>query len=206
MPLRLYPHLNPSGARQEARTEFRRVLDPARLSEHHAEWHGGGYRDCDDQNQSFHPEHNRACSVSALLWSLVLGQTHGDGENRMLKWLGLGLLLGTGFGSVAWSQGSAKFDGQYMGELTLTKEISGDCTQPPPGALYPLTVSRGEVRFAYVPRFDTTLSGKVDENGIFKAYARLRKGFLQMTGRIQGSNLTAHIVSPSCNYTFQTKK
>ncbi len=179
---------------------------PARLPEHHTEWHGGGgYRDCDDQNQSFHPEHNRACSVSAL-WSLVLRQTHGHRENGMLKWLGLGLLLGTGFGSVAWAQGSAKFDGQYMGELTLAKEISGDCTQPPPGALYPLTVSRGEVRYAYVPRFDTTLSGKVDENGVFKASARVRKGFVQMTGRIQGSNLTARIVSPSCNYAFQTKK
>jgi len=122
----------------------------------------------------------------------------------MLRWLGLGLLLGTGFGSVASARGSAKFDGQYMGELTLTKVIN-DCTQPPPGALYPLTISRGEVRFAYVPRFDTTLSGKVDANGIFKASARLRRGFVQMTGRIQGNNLTAHIVSPSCNYTFQTK-
>ena len=48
-----------------------------------------------------------------------------NGKNGMLKWLGLGLLLGTGFGSVAWAQGSAKFDGQYMGELTLAKEISG---------------------------------------------------------------------------------
>jgi len=134
------------------------------------------------------------------------GRLMETGKNGMLKWLGLGLLLGTGFGSVAWAQGSAKFDGQYMGELTLTKEISGDCTQPPPGALYPLTVSRGEVRYAYVPRFDTTLSGKVDENGVFKASARVRKGFVQMTGRIQGSNLTAHIVSPSFNYTFQTKK
>jgi hypothetical protein len=122
----------------------------------------------------------------------------------MLRWLGLGLLLGTGLGSVAWAQGSAKFDGQYMGELTLTKVIN-DCTQPPLGALYPLTISRGEVRFAYVPRFDTTLSGKVGENGIFKASARLRRGFVQMTGRIQGNNLTAYIVSPSCNYTFQTK-
>jgi hypothetical protein len=122
----------------------------------------------------------------------------------MLRWLGLGLLLGTGFGSVAWAQGSAKFDGQYMGELTLTKVIN-DCTEPPVGALYPLTISRGEVRFAYVPRFDTTLRGKVDENGIFKASARLRRGFVQMMGRIQGNNLTAHIVSPSCNYTFQTK-
>jgi hypothetical protein len=92
-----------------------------------------------------------------------------------------------------------------MGELTLTKEISGDCTRPPLGALYPLTISRGQVRFVYLPRFGTTLIGKVDENGIFKASARLRRGFVQMMGRIQGNNLTAHIVSPSCNYTFQTK-
>ncbi len=123
----------------------------------------------------------------------------------MLRWLGLGLLLGTGLGSVAWAQGSVKFDGQYMGELTLTKVINGDCTEPPLGAIYPLTISRGEVRFAYVPRFNTTLSGKVGGNGVFKASARLRRGFVQMTGRVQGNNLTAYIVSPSCNYTFQTK-
>lgn len=123
----------------------------------------------------------------------------------MARWLGLGLVLASGLGSVAWAQGSAKFDGQYTGELTLTKIISGDCTQPPLGALYPLTISRGEVRFLYVPRFDTALSGKVGENGTFKASARARMGFVQMTGRIQGSNITAYIVSPSCNYTFQTK-
>src|SRR5712672_3262402 len=98
------------------------------------------------------------------------------GKNEMLRCLRLGLLLGTGFGSVAWAQGSAKFDGQYMGELTLTKEITGDCTQPPLGALYPLTISRGEVRFVYLPRFGTTLSGKVGENGVFEASARLRRG------------------------------
>jgi hypothetical protein len=92
-----------------------------------------------------------------------------------------------------------------VGELALTKEISGDCTQPPLGALYPLTISRGEVRFAYRPRFGTTLRGKVDDNGIFKASARLRKGFVNMTGRIQGNNVSADIISPSCNYTFQTK-
>src|SRR5215472_2333229 len=123
----------------------------------------------------------------------------------MLRWLGLGLLLGAGLGSAAWAQGSAAFDGQHMGELTLTKVINGDCTKPPLGALYPLTISRGEVRFAYRPRFDTTLSGRVDENGIFKASARVRKGVVPMTGRIQGRNLTAFIVSPSCNYTFRTK-
>jgi hypothetical protein len=99
----------------------------------------------------------------------------------------------------------AKFDGQYMGELTLTKEITGDCTTPPLGALYPLTVSRGEVRFKYVPRFNTSLSGKVDQNGLFKASARLRRGSVQMTGSIQGNNITAYIVSPSCKYTFKTK-
>ena len=123
----------------------------------------------------------------------------------MQRWLGLGLLLGAGLGSVAMAQGSAKFDGQYMGELTLTNIIEGDCTQPPLGALYPLTVSRGEVRLVYLPRFGTTLRGKVGENGNFKASARLRRGVVEMTGHIQGNNLTAYIVSPSCNYTFQTK-
>jgi hypothetical protein len=122
----------------------------------------------------------------------------------MLRWLGLGFLLGMGLGSAAWAQGSVKFDGQYIGELTLTKVIN-DCTQPPPGALYPLTISRGEVRFKYVPRFDTTLRGTVGENGIFKASARLRRGFVQMTGRILGNNLTAEILSPSCKYAFKTK-
>ena len=122
----------------------------------------------------------------------------------MLRWLGLGILLGTGLGSVAWAQSSTRFDGQYVGELFLTKVIN-DCTQPPLGALYPLTISRGEVRFKYVPRFNTTLTGKVSEDGMFKASARLRRGYVQMTGHIQGNNLTAHIVSPSCNYTFQTK-
>jgi hypothetical protein len=89
----------------------------------------------------------------------------------MLRLLGLGLLLCTALGSVGWAQGSAKFDGQYRGELTLTKEIKENCTQPPPGALYPLRIFRGEVRFLYVPRFDTTLRGTVDENGMFKAFA-----------------------------------
>jgi hypothetical protein len=123
----------------------------------------------------------------------------------MLRWLGLGLLLGTGLGGVAWAQGSAQFDGQYAGELILTKEKTGDCTRPALGALYPLTISRGEVRFSYVPRFATTLTGKIGADGVFKASARARKGFVQMTGRVRGNNLTADIKSPSCDYTFQTK-
>jgi len=123
----------------------------------------------------------------------------------MLRCLGLSLLLGAALANVAWAQGSAKFDGQYMGELTLTKEIAGDCTQPPLGALYPLTISRGQVRFVYRPRFGTTLVGTVNENGILKASARLRKGSVNMTGQIEGKNLRAQILSPSCNYLFQTK-
>jgi hypothetical protein len=126
-------------------------------------------------------------------------------ENRMLKWLGLSLLLGAALGKVAWAQGSTKFDGQYVGELTLTKTISGDCTQPPPGALYPMTISGGHVQFKYHPRFDTILRGNINENGIFNASHLLRKGRVSMTGRIQENNVTARIKSPSCNYTFRTK-
>jgi hypothetical protein len=122
----------------------------------------------------------------------------------MLKWLGLWLLLAA-LGNVAWAQGSTEFDGQYMGELRLTKVINGDCTQPPPGALYPLTISRGQVQFKYLPRFDTILRGKVDENGNFKASRLLRRGLVSMTGRIQENNVTAFIASPSCNYTFKTR-
>jgi hypothetical protein len=123
----------------------------------------------------------------------------------MLRWLGLGVLLGAGLGGVASAQGSAAFDGQYMGELTLTKVISGDCTEPPLGASYPLTISQGMVRFNYVPRFDTSLRGKVDNTGNFKASARVRSGLVQMTGHIHGNNVTAFIVSPSCNYAFHNK-
>ena len=123
----------------------------------------------------------------------------------MLKLLGLGLVLGTGLASVAWAQGSPKFDGQYRGELILTKEIKENCTQPPLGALYPLRISRGEVRFVYVPRFDTTLRGTVDGNGVLTASARLKHGSAKMTGRVQDNRITAYIVTPSCHYTFQTK-
>lgn len=122
----------------------------------------------------------------------------------MLRWLGLGLLFAIGFANAAWAQGTAQFDGQYMGELILTKIIKGDCTQPPLGSIYPLIISRGEVRFAYLPHFDTTLSGTVSKNGVFKASARLKRGVVQMTGRVEGLTVTANIISPSCNYTFQT--
>jgi hypothetical protein len=121
----------------------------------------------------------------------------------IMRWLGLSLLLGTA--SAAWAQSPGAFDGQYVGELILTKVIAGDCTPPPLGALYPLTISGGEVRFTYAPRFNTVLVGRIGRDGNFKASFRLRRGSIQMTGRILGNNLTAHIVSPSCNYTFQTK-
>jgi hypothetical protein len=148
------------------------------------------------------PQHQRQLLRNFALCNL---QAKPEREEGMQKWLGLGLLLGAALGSIASAQTSANFDGQYMGELTLTKIINGDCTKPPLGALYPLTISRGEVRLAYLPRFGTTLRGNVDANGILKASAHLRKGYLQVTGHIQGNNLTAYIKSPSCNYTFQTK-
>ncbi len=123
----------------------------------------------------------------------------------MLRWLGLGLLLGTGLGTIAWAQSPSQYDGQYVGALTLTGIINGNCMQPPAGAAYPLSILRGEVRFKYVPRFDTVLVGRVDQNGVFKATARLHRGVATMTGRIQGNDLTANIVTPSCNYSFSTK-
>ena len=120
----------------------------------------------------------------------------------MAKRLGLGLLVGAAIIQVASAQGTI-FDGQYMGRLTLTKVVSGDCTEPPPGALYPLTISGGQVEFKYVPRFDTILHGIVDDNGIFKASQQVRGGLVSMAGRIRGNNVTAYITSPSCQYTFQ---
>src|SRR5436190_3290514 len=127
------------------------------------------------------------------------------GENGMWRGLGLGLLLGAGLAGAASAQGPAQFDGQYTGELVLVHEKKGDCTRPPSGAVYPLTISRGEVRFSYVPRFATTLSGRIAADGVFRASARAKKGVVQMTGRIQGNNVTAEIASPSCIHTFQMK-
>jgi len=123
----------------------------------------------------------------------------------MLRRVLAGVALVLGLTSLAWAQGAANFDGQYVGELTLTRVITGDCTPPPLGSLYPLTISAGQVRFAYVPRFDTTLSGRVAANGSFKATARLKRGVIQMTGRTDGNNLAAAIISPSCHYNFQAR-
>jgi len=124
----------------------------------------------------------------------------------MLKRLGWGVLLGVSLISAAWAQALTKFDGRYVGELTLTGIINGNCTKPPVGAEYPLAISGGEVTFKYVPRFDTILRGRIDPNGSFKATGRTKHGMVTMTGRITSyHNLMANIVSPSCQYNFQSK-
>ena len=123
----------------------------------------------------------------------------------ILRHVGMALLAGAMTASAAAAQGAGSFDGQYVGELTLQRVISGDCTPPPLGSLYPLTSSAGVVRFAYVPRFDTTLSGRVTRNGTFKATARVKRGVIQMTGQTDGNRLSATIVSPSCHYNFQAR-
>jgi hypothetical protein len=128
----------------------------------------------------------------------------------MPRRLGSGLLLAAALGSVAFAQAASaqvtsRFDGQYSGELTLTRTIDGDCTEPPRGALYPLTISGGQVRFAYLPRFATTLTGSVAENGGFRASARTKRGRVEMTGQIRGNAVRAQIVSPSCRYDFATR-
>ena len=120
--------------------------------------------------------------------------------------LGLAVLLGAASAHAASAQVSTAFDGQYVGELTLMSVITGDCTKPPLGSVYPLTISQGQVKFQYTPRFSTILIGTIDKNGVFKASARAHKGVVRMTGRIRGDNVSATVVSPSCNYNFQTKR
>jgi len=123
----------------------------------------------------------------------------------MPRWPGLGLLLVAGLGGAVWAQGVGPFDGQYVGAMTLTRWVGGDCTDPPLGARYPLSIAGGQVRFKYVPRFDTVLRGTVDRNGNFKASARIHHGTVVMTGHVQGGDLTAEIVSPSCHYSYSTR-
>jgi hypothetical protein len=119
---------------------------------------------------------------------------------------GLGLLLAAAMAQAVWAQVSTRFDGQYVGKLTLIKVIQGDCTKSPLGALYPLTISGGQVQFKYDPRFDTVLRGTIADNGTFQASHALRSGQIIMTGRIQGNDVTAHITSPSCRYSFHTRE
>src|SRR5665213_4253993 len=86
--------------------------------------------------------------------------------------LGLGALFAAGLAGAALAQGSPRYDRQYLGMLVLTKSVGrGDCTEPPAGAQYPMTVSGGTVRFSYAPRFDTTLVGTIDQAGNFTAMA-----------------------------------
>jgi hypothetical protein len=122
----------------------------------------------------------------------------------MRRRLGGGLIVLVALAQGALAQGPTRFDGQYVGRLSLDKVVSGDCTRPPPGALYPLTVSGGRVEFKYVPRFDTILRGSVAADGTFEASRRLRDGSVSMEGRIAAGTVTATIRSPSCRYTFQT--
>ena len=124
----------------------------------------------------------------------------------MLRPLALGCLLALGIAGMARAQGASQFDGHYVGELTLKGIINGDCTTPPVGAEYPLMIAGGQVHFKYVPRFDTELTGRIDPNGSFKAIGKTKTGVVTMTGHVSGyRNLTASIVSPSCEYVFQTK-
>ena len=123
----------------------------------------------------------------------------------MSKWLALVLVMAGALSGPARAQGTTRYDGRYMAELTLVGVRTGDCTQPPFGALYPLSIARGEVSFAYLPRFSTTLTGRIAENGTFNASARLPKGRVQMTGRVSGNSVAASIISPSCRYTLQSR-
>ena len=125
----------------------------------------------------------------------------------MLRRLGWRLLLVTVLSlsavNLVLAQGASKYDGKYVGALTLKGIISGDCTPPPVGSEYPLTIAGGVVRFKYVARFDTTLVGAIDDKGNFKASARTKTGVINMVGHfVAYGRLTANIQSPSCMYSF----
>jgi len=132
----------------------------------------------------------------------------------MRRWLALGVpagaLLGLALAGAASAQTPAQtngqFDGQYVGELRLDGVVSGDCTPPPLGSTYPLTIAGGEVRFAYVPRFATTLTGHIDAKGNFQAAARVPSGTIRMTGHVDGLRIAAAILSPSCRYTYRASE
>jgi hypothetical protein len=84
--------------------------------------------------------------------------------------------------------------------------FSGDCAEPPVGARYPLSITNGRVRFKYIPRLSTTLTGTIEDSGAFKASATLNRGkTARMTGRVDGTIARADIVTPSCHYGFLTK-
>jgi hypothetical protein len=117
----------------------------------------------------------------------------------MRRGVGVGLVLAVSAAGVAWAQGASGFDGQYVGALTLSGIIAGDCTTPPVGSAYPLSISGGVVTFKFVPRLDTMLVGRIDAKGNFKAMATLHHGVATMIGHIDANhNLTASIRSPSC--------
>src|SRR4051812_41251517 len=55
----------------------------------------------------------------------ILRHRNSRGMTGMARRWGLGLLLGAGIGGAAWAQTPATFDGQYVGELRLTKTVGG---------------------------------------------------------------------------------
>ena len=97
-------------------------------------------------------------------------------KRELPKRLGLAFVLAAALAQAAWAQGAGQFDGEYVGELTLSGIINGDCTTPPLGSAYPLSILGGVVSFKYLPRFDTILTGHVDRNGGFKASSRTKSG------------------------------
>lgn len=126
---------------------------------------------------------------------------------RTAMTLALGLIFAGVLAGAAWAQAGSRFDGDYVGQMTLTGIVSGDCTTPPTGSAYPLNISGGIVHFKYVVRFDTVLVGQIDAKGDFKASGRTKTGMVNMVGHVMpAGSLTAKIQSPSCLYSFEGSK
>lgn len=131
----------------------------------------------------------------------ALGAMHRGGEGMRLAISVIALVLGM----TGTSYAASPFDGEYLGEFTLTKIIT-QCDRPTPGFMRLLTIINGEVKIIYNPRFGTMLNGKIDGAGVFLATGNLPSGFVQMSGRVTGADLAANVETPNCRYTFQAKK
>ena len=104
------------------------------------------------------------------------------------------------------SQAQTAFDGQYWGEMALTRILGGACDQPQPGRVRLLTISNGQVQFVYNRRFNIVLTGRVDNTGSFNLSGYLPTGPVQMVGRVTGGDIGATAQSPDCWYAYQGKK
>ena len=98
------------------------------------------------------------------------------------------------------AQGASGFDGEYTGTLTLVAVTSGNSLLAVWGR-YPFRYpAAGQLYLR--PAVRHLITGNVAPDGTFQASAPTSLGPIKMTGQINGNQVNAQIVSPSCLYNF----